>query len=496
MSNGEPPSRNRRRPRPAWLLDAVALTVGSALLLPSAAPASKQRSTSHSSAFIAAAGESSSESPGESTGTPLGHGHREGRAGRRSGCGVEVSVAPSVLTAGESATVTGSLTCPTSVDAAEQAVTIYQHDAGTPGFSVVGTTTTEASGAYRFTTEVLATNSVFYARVQGAHSGRVSVKLAPLVTISGPPDGTQLSIAGHRGGAGASAGNTVTFSGTVGPADAGARVVLQRESSTVNENWLRIGLGEVGADGGYSITHTFSIPGTANIRILVRSRGRRVGLSESLSYQIVRRQNPLLTIQASPGSVSYGQSVTLSGTAAQAAHEPLTLLARTRQSAFAPVATVMTDGSGGYTFPAQSPLQSTVYKVSAAHASSVTLSEGVRPLLTAQVSSSAVHAGEPLTFSGAIVPDRAGQLVYLERQNPDGVGFHRVAVGTLGTGGSYSIEHTVSSSDTQVFRIKIPGNSEDQAVASELFKISVTPVAEESPEVKAPGASSTLPGES
>jgi hypothetical protein len=455
------PDHNRARTRTPWRLGAVALAVGPSLLLPCAAQATPQR-----------------------------------HAGRQGGCQAEIGVASSTITAGESATLAGSLVCAVSAGAAEQTVTIYQHDVGTPGFSVAGSATTEASGAYRFTTGELETNGVFYVRCQGARSERVSVKVAPLVTISPSPEDTQLSIAGRRGDAGASASNTVTFAGTVGPDAAGARVVLQRESSTVEENWLRIGVGEVGPDGAYSITHTFSIPGSANIRVVVRARGLLAGVSEPLSYQIAQRQNPRLTIQASPGPLSYGQSVTLSGTAAGGAHVPLTLLARTRDSAFAPVATVMTDAAGSYTFPAQSPLRSMLYRVTGARSSSATLFEAVKPVLTAQVASTNVQAGEPLMFSGTVTPDHTGQVVYLERQNADGVGFHIVAAGTLDPGGTYSIEHTASGAATQVFRIKIAGDGEEQAVASEPFEIQVTRAANDSLEAQAPGAGSAPAGES
>ncbi len=287
----------------------------------------------------------------------------------------------------------------------------------------------------------------------------------------------------------------MTFAGTVGPDAAGARVALQRESDSVAENWHRVALGEVGANGEYSITHTFFVPGAIDVRVVVRARGLQAGVSEPLDLQLAHRQNPRLTIQLSPSPLSYGQSVTVSGTAADAAHESLTLLARTRRGAFAPMATVTTDASGDYTFPAQSPLQSTMYRVRGVRTSSVTLSEGVEPLLSAQVTSTSVQAGEALTFSGTVVPAHAGQAVYLERQGSDGV-FHVVAVGTLGADGTYSIEHTASGAGMQVFRVKIAGDGEDEAVASKPFEVQVARAAGESLEPQAPGAGSTPVGES
>ncbi len=466
ISTGAPLSHGSRRPRAVLLVSALALAAGAGLLAPGAASA-----------------------------------RREGRVGAEGRCALQIGAPVGDPTAGEAVTLSGSLTCPTSEAAAEQTVTIYQHLAGIGGFSAIGTTTTEASGAYRFTIEALQANSVFYARANGARSGHVAVKLTPLVTIAGPPDDSMLAVAGRRAGAGASnaadtLSNTVTFSGTVGTDAAGARVILQRESDTVAGNWRRIAVGEVGANGEYSITHAFFAPGAINVRVVVRARGLLAGISEPLSLQIAHPQNPRLTIQASPGSLNYGGSVTLSGTVAGAAHEPLTLLARTRQGAFAPVATVTTDAAGNYTFPAQSPLQSTLYRVRSARASSVTLSEGVKPLLTAEVSATSVLAGEALTFTGALAPAHAGQAVYVERQNPGGVGFHVVAVGTLGAAGTYSIEHTLSGSGTQVFRVKIPGGGEDEAVASEPFEIQVARAAGDSLEPQAPGAGSTPAGES
>ncbi len=466
ISTGAPSNSNRRRLPAALLLGALALAAGAGLLAPGAASA-----------------------------------RREGRAGAQGRCALQLSAPAGELTAGEALTLSGSLICPTAEAAAEQTVTIYQRVAGTPGFSALGTTTTEASGAYTFTIEALQTNSVFYARADGARSGHAAVKLTPLVTIAGPPAGSTLAVAGRRAGAGASSagdtlGNTVTFSGTVGPNGAGARVILQRESSTIAESWRRIAVGQVGANGEYSIAHTFFAPGTINVRVLVRASGLLAGVSEPLSLQIARPQNPRLTIQASPGPLSYGQSVTVSGIAAGAAHEQLTLLARTRQGAFAPVAAVTTDAAGDYSFPAQSPLQSTVYRVRSARTRSVTLSEAVRPLLTAAVSATAVQAGDALTFSGTLVPAHAGQAVYLERQNPDGVGFHVVAVGALDAGGTYSIEHTISGAGTQTFRIKVAGDGEQESVASQPFQIQVTRAAQVSLEPQAPGAGSPPVGES
>jgi|GEM_PF-956230 len=421
-------------------------------------------------------GRSNSKHPRQSDKSAPRDGER--RVGRGGSCHVEIEVASRHLTVGESAAVDGSLTCPIPAEAAEQTIAIYQHTVGTPGFLAAGAATAQASGAFLFTTEALEANSVFYARASHSHSHRVSVKVAPLVTISGPPAGAQLAIARHRGAANASAstsgGDTVTFSGTISPDQAGAPVVLQREGVNIQESWSRLALGVVGADGKYSITHRFTVPGTANVRVVARVKGMPVGISETLSYEVSRRQNPQLTIQASPELLTSGESVTLSGIAAGPGGQSLTLLASTDGHAFAPVATATSESDGSYAFSPQSPPHDTRYKVSSSDISSTTLFEGVKPALKASAPPESAPGGEPLVFTGEVSPGVAGQVVDLERQNPGGFGFHVVEVGALEADGSFSIEHIVSGSSIQAFRVKVPGTAELEGVASELFTVQVT----------------------
>ncbi len=104
-------------------------------------------------------------------------------------------------------------------------------------------------------------------RSHGAESANRGVRVAAQVTLNGPPEGTQILTG---------VANRVTFTGTVTPADVGARVILQRQNALTGNEWHRIDSGVVEAGGGYSITHTFIVPGDANLRVLVRSQGRNV----------------------------------------------------------------------------------------------------------------------------------------------------------------------------------------------------------------------------
>jgi hypothetical protein len=406
-------------------------------------------------------------------------------------CNVNINLAPRVITAGDSVVVFGRLRChgrPSRSLIPGATVQLLEHSVGTPGFGVVQTTSTDARGFYEFTVTQVSTNSVFFVRSRGAASGRRAVRVADRVTLSGPPEGTQLLTG---------AANKVTFTGTVTPADVGARVVLQRQNAaTGGDDWHRIDVGRVAAGGVFSITHTFLVPGDANIRVLVRSRGRNIpSPSNVLTYEISQAQNPALTIEASADPISYGQSVTISGKVLPGAKVPVTLLARTaRQRGFAPVAEVSTDAGGNYTFPAQSPIASTFYKVKGAGKTSAVLYEGVKDVLTAQVSATTVQAGQSLTFSGTVAPDHTGHVIYLERQNATGGDFHVVQVARVKVGSAYSIVHTVYEPGVKVFRVKIPGGPENEGAASTPFTITVTPApaAALAPEVP---ANTTLPSE-
>jgi hypothetical protein len=416
---------------------------------------------------------------------PAGHKH----ASAKGNCRISIEVAPRLVTTGEATTVFGRLKCANPASAAGQAVTVYQHSAGAGGFSVIGSPVTEASGAYQLPTGALHANSVFYVRSVSARSNDKAVKVAAQVTLSGPPDGSQLLTGG--GSAASRAQNKVTFTGTVSPANAGATVALQREASTGNEEWIRIDHGVVDGTGKYSISHVFIRPGDASIRVVVRPGPHAANVasaSQSFSYEISEPQNPQLTIHTSADPISYGQSVTITGTAAAAANQPVTLLSRAPGGPLVPVASMTTNGSGEYSF-LQTPLQNTIYKVTAGGLSSSSLFEGVKYVLTAVASATTVSAGQPVTFSGAVLPTQIGHVIYLERKNVSNVGFHVVETGVVSGGSTYTIVHSFFSAGTGVFRIAIPGDPAHQRRASEPFTITVTPAPASLLRPEAPGNS-------
>jgi hypothetical protein len=399
---------------------------------------------------------------------PISHRHQSGIGG----CVVSEVAEPRIITSGESAQIYGRLACG-GVAETGQTVTVYQRSASATGFTALPATTTGAGGFYQVTASKLLTDSTFYAVAAGARSANRVVRVSPIVTVIGPGETTtshpesKVLLTGQH--------NAVTFIGTVSPADQGAIITLQREAATGFEEWKGIQNGVVGFGGTYAIRHRFVVPGDANLRILVRRHGKFSvrGISNTLSYEIVQTQNPNLTLNTSANPISEGQSVTLTGKVAGASNAAVTLFGHTAASPWAVVGAGKTNASGEYTFT-QSPASNTFYKVQSGAVSSAVLFEGVKYVLAVKASGTTVQAGQPLTFSGTVNPGKAGKVVYLERQNAIGTGFHVVFVGAVTSTGTYSITDNLFGTGNAVLRIKVPGDPTNQAVSSSLFTVNVT----------------------
>jgi hypothetical protein len=427
-------------------------------------------------------------------------------AGRRTaspseGCRLSVNAAPRYVENGESAEVFGQLSCNGRTSAGNQTVTVMERPARSAAATSAGTATTDAAGHYELTSPALTVNTSFYTTALGAKSDTKTVRVSPKVTLGGPPEGAELFTgkgpllrSSHR----AAYRNTVTFAGSVSPADAGALVALQREQANSGELWHRIGTGTVAAGGGFTIVHTFSVPGDASIRVVVRP-GRRglngPGVSETISYEISQAQNPALTILSSAEPISYGQPVTISGTVAGGAGTALTLLQRLRgEKNFVAVAKTTSTSGGAYAFAAQTPSQSVFYRVMGAGRTSAVAFEGVKYGLAALPPASTAQAGQPLTFAGTVTPAQPGHVVYLQIANPSGIGMHTVQVGTENSTGAFSIVHSQYVPGVKQFRIKVPGEPEYESIAGSPFTVNVTSAAPGALTPELPGNSS-LPSE-
>jgi hypothetical protein len=243
------------------------------------------------------------------------------------GCRLSIEASAQRITAGESVTLAGTLTCPTASTthqtdtdgqtstaaqtiAAGQQVALYVRQLGNSlqtqqNPAAAQTASTTADGSYELTSPVLDKTSILQVRV-GTHHTRVVVKVAPLITLSTPTTSSlQASSAAvlpqdsqPQPGASTTADSTtsttvtatrVTFSGTVSPAVEGERVTLQISyPTTTDEHWQTVAYGRVGVEGSYAIAHDFHHPGKVNVRAVVHPHGPDVkGISTPVAYEVL-----------------------------------------------------------------------------------------------------------------------------------------------------------------------------------------------------------------
>ena len=378
---------------------------------------------------------------------------------------ISIAVSDNPVVAGDQLAIFGRLRGPNN---GNRVVVLWHRINPTPLFTPVQRTTTDANGFYAFLRPqgVVNTNRNWYVKSLRARSRTVHERVFSLVTLSGPPDGSNLETGpAHK----------VTFTGTVSPFAVGDRVVLQRQNADSGKGWHRIDQTRVQPGGTFTIPHTFRVPGDANVRVLVKATRRNIAsVSDVLSYEISQAQNPALTLNSSADPITVGQSTTLSGTLQNGGGQTVNLLAKNAGGQFTQVATTVADANGNYSF-VQVPLHSTLYQAQGGGKQSAQLFEGVTFLLTASEAPSTVNAGDQVTFSGTVSPDATGHVIYLQRQNPSGNGFHTVQATNVGTGSVYSISRRLFVPGTKVFRVLIPGGPMNQGAASQTFTITVNP---------------------
>jgi hypothetical protein len=378
---------------------------------------------------------------------------------------ISIATSDNPVVAGDQLAIFGRLRGPNN---ANRVVVLWHRINPRPFFTPIQRTRTDAHGFYAFLRPngVVNTNRNWYVKSLGARSRTVHEKVFSLVTLTGPADGSNL----ETGPA-----DKVTFSGTVSPFAVGDRVILQRQNANSGKGWHQIDRTRVRPGGTYTINHTFRVPGDANVRVVVGATRRNIrSVSNVLGYEISQAQNPALTLNSSANPLTIGQSTTLSGTLQGGGGQPVNLLAKTAGGQFQQVATTVADASGNYTF-VQVPLHNTLYRAQGGGKKSAQLFEGVKFLLTASESPSTVSAGDSVTFSGTVAPDATGHVIYLQRQNPNGNGFHTVQVENVGAGSVYSITRRLFVPGTKVFRVFIPGGPLNQGAASQSFTITVNP---------------------
>jgi hypothetical protein len=406
------------------------------------------------------------------------------RVRRHGRCRVGLEASAYVVDAGETVTLLGHVSCPEATAAGGERVAIYQREGASPtAMAALSTVAVDEQGSYQLTTPALTRKSVFVAESTLGGRARTTIRVTPTVTLTGPAaSGAELASRGSR----VRGPNRFTFSGTVSPTSEAGHVALQSEYVGTGESWHTIGRARLDHEGHFSLSRSFRTPGEVEVRVLSHVRGELVAASESLAYDIAPAQNPQLTIQTSADPVLSGGSITISGVAAGASGQSLTLLARTRGGSFATVATGTSEAGGAYSFTA-TPTENTTYCVHGASLASAELFVGVRYPLTVQPPASPVQTGETVSFTGTVLGASLGQTVYLERAIGGATAaarFRAVASDPVTAGFGYSIAYTFRHAGSYQMRVSVRANADTMDSTSEAFDVTVTGATSGAPETE------------
>jgi hypothetical protein len=99
------------------------------------------------------------------------------------------------------------------------------------------------------------------------------------------------------------------------------------------------------------------------------------------------------------------------------------------------------------------------------------LYEGVRDLVTMQANESSANTGQMVTFTGTVLPDKAGHRIDLQKLGKDG-NWHTVEVSFVRNDSSFTFNWVMGSPRTYTFRARIP--SDERNIGSSSAPVSVT----------------------
>jgi hypothetical protein len=277
-------------------------------------------------------------------------------------------------------------------------------------------------------------------------------------------------------------GTPVMFSGSVSPAHPFERVALQVDTHE-GSGWRTIAVGRTGPASQFKIAHRFSRPGVYTVRARFGGDARNVaGASDSLTITVQQRQVPGFSIHSSDPVIPYGGTVTVSGVLDKPGSnvvEPSTSVTLYEHGAGQPervVASTVTGDDGGYSFSGLMPTQNEVYVVRttlAPRRHSARLYEGVGDVVTLSATPTTVPVGAAVTFAGSVTPDKAGELIYLQRKGSDGF-WHDVGVHRIAADGSYSFARVFAQPGGREFRTRIYADGINVGSAAPPVTITVT----------------------
>ncbi len=178
----------------------------------------------------------------------------------RTNAGLTINATPNPITTGEGVLIYGQLGGP---HPGGQKIVLHRQVNPTSTFTVEQTTTTDATGLYKFARSAGAVtiNQSWYATSAGAshlRSRTVHEHVATLLTLHTSATSTHTS-------------HPLTFTGHILPVSVhvGEHVFLQTGNGSTSNSWTTIGKALIDAGSNYSITHDFHQPGAFDVRVVL-----------------------------------------------------------------------------------------------------------------------------------------------------------------------------------------------------------------------------------
>jgi hypothetical protein len=255
-------------------------------------------------------------------------------------------------------------------------------------------------------------------------------------------------------------------------------VFLQQQNES-SDDWTTLRSTFLSAGSDYTFAYRWRRPGVHDVRVMFRGDARNLrGASDSLTVNVEQAQVPGFTILSSSPIVSSGGMASISGKLDQPGTsnpEPNTLVqlwGRTPdQPRFAVLGDATTGSDGSYSFTQAGLTTNRVYYVATMplphtkRQHTALLYQGVQDLVTMQASTSAASTAQTVTFSGTVLPDKTGHLIYLQKLGKDG-DWHTIALAIVGHGSTFQFTWTVGSPDTYSFRARVPSDENNVGGAS------------------------------
>jgi hypothetical protein len=386
--------------------------------------------------------------------------------------GLTINATPNPIVAGQGVLISGELR---GSPVLGQPIFLYHRVGDQRHFSLIGHTTTDQFGFYKFTHEegVVDTNRSWFVRgLNGSHSRTIHERVSALVRIAANTTTSDTN-------------TPITFTGTVSPPHRFQRVLLQEQVGQ-SDDWKTLKRGFLDGSSSYSIAYRWRIPGARDVRVVFPGDERNIrSESDALTVTIQQAQVPGFTINSSQPIIPDGSMVTISGVLDQpntTTPEPTTSVSLwTREPGRGPFrkidqATTATDGS--YSF-VEKPSANEIYQVRTTlppNRRTAALFEGVRDVLQLQAMPTSSTVGGKVTFIGSVTPDKAGHLVYLQRLGTDG-DWHSVEVRRVRSNDTFQFVWVFGKVGREQFRARIFTDPHNIGAASPPVSVPVSGIA-------------------